>query len=57
MTAAQTANQSENIRYEFSFAIIRRLWIEGLITESEMKRIDKRNKLSFPLKESSSAER
>lgn len=35
------------IKYYFAQAIIKKLWVEGLITEDEMKRIDERNRDSF----------
>jgi len=38
---------SNIIRYELAKAIIKKLWVEGLITRDEMSRIDERNRKSF----------
>ena len=43
-----TKNRND-IRYLFALAIIKKLWVEGLITEDEMRRIDARNKVSFSI--------
>ena len=39
--------QSNLIKYALAKAIIKKLWVEGLITRDEMSRIDERNKKSF----------
>jgi hypothetical protein len=41
------AEEVNKIKYLFAQAIIKKLWVEGLITEDEMRRIDARNKDSF----------
>ncbi len=36
-----------SIRYSLALAIVKKLWVAGLITADEMQRIDERNKASF----------
>jgi len=38
---------SNTIKYALAQAIIKKLWVEGLITRDEMARIDERNKKTF----------
>jgi len=39
--------QGNKIKYALAQAIIKKLWVEGLLTRDEMSRIDERNKKSF----------
>jgi hypothetical protein len=41
------ATKNPDIRYYLALAIIKKLWVDGLITAEEMKRIDERNRASF----------
>jgi hypothetical protein len=38
---------NSDIRYLLALAIVKKMWVAGLITEDEMNRINKRNKESF----------
>jgi len=41
--------QGNKIKYALAKAIIKKLWVEGLITRDEMARIDERNKKTFEI--------
>ena len=40
-------NDKSKIEYHLALAILRKLWVEGLITEDEMHEIDALNKITF----------
>jgi hypothetical protein len=46
-----TEARSDNFQYYLARALLKKLWVKGLISEEEMKRIDERNKASFGFQE------